>query len=641
MGREFFFSRSLGLMPFPWTARLLAAGAVVVYVLQAWGYAHTQNSVLDEGDYLLKGLFFVRGVYRPFQDYGFWTNHMPLSFLIPGWVQAVFGPGLLVGRLYALALALIALAGVWAVARRLAGEWLAAVGLWMMALNPAVIKMYAVATSQVLIAAQLAWTLALTLGKERPRWQVIAGAALAGVLLLTRLNLAPIFPLLVLYIIWQHGLRTGLWAAAVGLIVIIAGHALFWPGILRMWAAWSPPQLTPFLDFWRPPAGQPTWSPTVEPAKRVFSFLLGLRFHFLAILGFAGMLIFGSRRAYWRDGVSWRAAVFSAAAYGVLVAAHAWASLGEHSHTEAALGSNYCVFCFPVYSSFYYILGVLLLLLVMTAWPWPGSSARGGAFVLFTLAAGTGIGYGAFREISDPMLRWRVPRLMTLLTTGRWVPSDIPLWDVLATRFGMPFEDAKRLIPAVAGFLAAAGILALAWFAARRLRRKGGRVSLGAAAFLAVVVAGAVLTPTLVLGGGYVTYDCSGNVIAAYDQAGRYLAEVIPPGSRVYWAGSLSPAPLLFLDNPQLLPPQMNQSYSLRLSGEDDAHRRYGFWSPTIARAWLADADYAVVSVRNYTGWLQEALEASGEFGELLPTDPVAPCQADSFLRVFVRLEQP
>jgi hypothetical protein len=124
-------------------------------------------------------------------------------------------------------------------------------------------------------------------------------------------------------------------------------------------------------------------------------------------------------------------------------------------------------------------------------------------------------------------------------------------------------------------------------------------------------------------------------VIAAYEMAGMQLAEIIPPDSRVYWQGSLSAVPLLSLDTPQILPGQINLDYTLRLSGADDEHLRFGFWSEPLAQAWLAQADYAIVAERYYKGWLRDALEDPTRFVELSPTTPLAPCDETSYLRVF------
>jgi hypothetical protein len=76
----------------------LAFAGGFVYILHALLIAHTKTSFLDEGLYLYKGYLFVNGLQTPFADYGVWTNHAILSFLIPGYIQKLFGPGLQTGR---------------------------------------------------------------------------------------------------------------------------------------------------------------------------------------------------------------------------------------------------------------------------------------------------------------------------------------------------------------------------------------------------------------------------------------------------------------------------------------------------------------------------------------------------------------
>jgi hypothetical protein len=623
----------------PWLVRGVAIFGVLVYLAQAWQFAHTQTSLMDEGEYLLKGLYFVRGVYTPYQDFGFWTNHMPLSFLIPGFVQAVFGPGLLTGRMYALVLNFLLVLGIWLTARRIGGRWVGAGAVWGLALNPAVIKMYSTATSQILVAAMLAWVFFFALGPGRKRWHLWLGSGLAAVLLLTRINLAPVLPLLLLYIAWEYGWKDGLRAAGVALLVVAAGHVFYWPGILRMWAAWAPPGLTPFLAPFRPPEGLPFWNPTMENTSRVLSFLFAVRYHFIALLGLLIPLLAwpGTRR--WRENPRFKTAVFLWTLFLVLLLAHGWASLGVHAQTDAALGSDYCVFCFPIYTSFFSIAGILLLALAITAWPRQLRLPQQVAIAVFIPLLTTAVGYGAYRQLSISVLRWRIPRLRTLLQTGRWEPGEVALWDFLANRIGISFEESKRLVPAALGFLAGAAILLAAYLAFRWLRKRGSW-SFGTAALLVLLAAGMLLSPTLVLGAGYTNYDCSGDIIAAYESAGRYLVETIPPGSAVYWQGGLSSAPLVYLDQPVLYPPQVNADYTLRLTGSQEDLLRFGFWTEAAAQEWLAGSDYALVAERYFQGWLADALNGE-EFIELAPTPELAPCQEASSIRVFQRVFQP
>jgi len=109
-------------------------------VFQMFVFAHTQESVLDEGAYLYKGYLFATGQYTIYQPYGPWSNHMPLAFLIPGYVQQFFGPGIRTGRYFSIFLTGLTLLGVWLLARRLGNKWWAAAAMLVIAIDPALLK---------------------------------------------------------------------------------------------------------------------------------------------------------------------------------------------------------------------------------------------------------------------------------------------------------------------------------------------------------------------------------------------------------------------------------------------------------------------------------------------------------------------
>lgn len=621
---------------------LLARGTALLggflALARVWGFTQTQNSLMDEGEYLLKGLFFVTGQYRPFQDYGVWTNQMPLAFLIPGWVQQIFGVGIQTGRGYAFTLNALILIGLFFLARRVArmagqgptsAAWLAAGAVWAYALNTAILKMYSTTTSQVLITAMLVGILLLILGENRPFWQIVLGGGLSGMMLMTRLNLAPALPFILGYIFWQHGKRAGFAAVGGMALPILIGHAAFWPGILRAWAAWVPLRA---LAPWRPPDGQPFWSPVGDWDSRVLSFLFAIRYHFVALVGLLGGVVWGWN---WKTLVARRAALFLSALFLILLAAHAWASLGIHAQTDNALGNDYCIFCFPVYTSFFSILGLLLGVLWLASHPWTAHRWQDFLAGLGVLVLTTGVGYGAYKDIGETIARWRIPRMKTFFASGTSEPG-IPLWDFLDTRFHLSFELSKRVLPTLAGAVVGGALILLAFWLSRQVgRMMGTRASVGAGALTGLLALGLVLSPTKVLGAGYTNYDCRANVIASYEAGGKHLAEIIPAHARVYWEGSLSSVPLLYLDAPQLLPGQINLDYTLRLSGVDDDHLRFGFWTETLAQNWLAQADYAIVAERYYKGWLRDALDDPTRFVELTPTAPLAPCDENSALHIF------
>jgi hypothetical protein len=614
----------------PWLAGALTLAGGVLFLVQSWIYAHTQASLLDEGAYLLKGYLFASGQYWPYQDYGPWTNHMPLAFLIPGYVQELFGPGLRTGRYLAIVLSLLILIGIWIVVQRLGGKWWAALAVWALALNPAVIKLYSLANSQSLLACMFVWTMVLVLGEARPTWQLLGGSVLAGLMMMTRVNLAPVLFLVIAYILWAYGWRAALLAALAGFLPLLVGHALYWPAILRIWAHWVPADVLPFLRPFAHPAGSdPTWNPLVTPDSRVTSFFHGFRFHFVALVGALSALLLWPGRKNWKSPWHFRMAVFLSVLLVMMFLFHMW----------AALGKDYCVFCFPVYLSFFTFLGLILLVVSFHAWAQDLPFWRQALVSLVIVGMAAGLGYSAFAEVGDkllPVLDLQVPRM----GSNRILPGTVPLGALLQNRYGMEAlaleQLARRVLPGLAGLLTGLLLLLGAGLAVMGFRSKGSNAKTSSAslALVSFLGLGFLLSPTIVLGGGYNTYDCSGDVIAGYEAAGEHLAGLIPAGSRVYWRGGNSAVPLLYLEGVEIYPAQINGDYSLRKGGDPDALARYGFWSEELARQWASEADFILIEERLFGGWLGELVEAGGH-NELRETPNTVPCRGNSSIHIY------
>ncbi len=651
-------SRLRTLLATGWLPAVLAAAGAAIYLLQSWQYAHNQASVLDEGLYLYKGWLFASGRYVPFQDNGPWTNHMPLSFLIPGWFQVIFTPGLRTGRMLAILLGLLTLLGLWLLARRLGsnfglhagdarqngGMWWGAGAIWAVALNPAIIKIFSLMASQGLAACMLIWVLVLTIGPGRPAWQLLLGAALAGAVPLTRINLLPVLPLLLIYLAWEYGWKTGLAAAAAGGLVFIGGHLLYWPGILRMWAPWFPPSLTPFLDPWRrPPGVLPGWRPQFALTSRLMSFFQGLRYHFVPLVGSAAFILLWPR--HWFNRPQMRASLFLFSLFGSLFLMHAWASLGQ----------NYCVFCFPVYLSFFSLSGILLIAASAGAWN-REARVRAPVLALFLLLLAIGIGFSAFDVLGPALVTQPLVRRVMLLELPRVAGvGGLPLWGLIANRYGMDYEAVIRQgqlwgrigASISVAILAAIAILLAAryWSGGLTKRQDLGSdrsPSFGTRMLWLLLVAGFIFSPVSLLGGGYRTYDCGGDVIAAYEAAGAHLRSQVSAGSRVYWAMASSPVPLLYLPDIEIFPAQLNGVYSFKRGGEPQRLAAFGLWNQALAETWAAQAEVILIpgSVFQDPGqaWLLAMVE-SGAFDELAPTPPVHPCSPRSQLHLFLRVK--
>lgn len=604
------------LLARPVMAYWLAGAGALVYLAQSYYYLFTLRSILDEGLYLVKGYYYALGIYEPFQDYGFLTNHMPLSFTIPGWVQAAFGPGLATGRWYAFVLGGLALAGLWLAARRVGGRWWAAAAVWALALNPALVKAYSVSFSQVLVAVLVAWTLALAVGREQPIWQSVLAGVLAAITVMVRINMAPLLALLVLYAYWQHGRRAGLALTLSALVTLVLVHAVYWPGILRLWAYWIPEGLLPFLEpfyspwrkyetfvaspfsWWNRHLDDPMWDMFQAAAD-------GLAFNFLAIAGIITNVLLWPRRQDWGDW-AFKLAVFLNAAYLTLFGIHAWAALSGNSCT---------FFCFSGYLAFFN--GIALLALVATAPYWRRNPAgwRRTALLALIIGLGLGVGHAAADQIGLALAEFPLPR------SGG---EPVPLWGPLEAKFGWSIEDSWVIVPSLLG-LGLGVLLALAaWWRSRR----GANSSVAYSAMAGLLIISQVLGPTVLFGGGDQTLDCGGDVVANYAAAGEDLAALLPENATVYYDAANSPVILLYLGGVGIYPPQMNNVFSFADIGGpqvNDELLRFGYWNPDWAAQWRAEADFVLVEGRHYADW--EADIEAGRYDIRYVSDPVEACR--------------
>ena len=605
---------------------VLALLGGVAYSIHAWGHVHGQVSVIDEGLYLFKGFQFALGNYQPFQDYGPLTNHMPLSFLIPGWVQVLFGAGLRTARYYALSLGILIVVGLWVASRRFTGPWMAAVGIWAVALNPALVKIFSQATSQVLVAAMLIWSLALTLGDGRKPWQLFLGTLLGGLIALTRINMVPFLLLLIAYIFWQHGRKSGYWSLITGVAIVLLGHAVYWPDILKLWAKWMPASLTPFLNSFRETAGgEPVWGPINLSGSRFGVLFSSLRLHLLSALGLISFwLVFQYNSKNRERKTDLKIGLFLSVLYLTLMTMHIWASLGM----------KYCPFCLNNYFAFFHLAGLLLLILTGKYALRMTSSFRGVALVLILIFVPIVFGVTLDSSLSESLLETQVPRLSNL----RLEPGTISLLYTIKSKFRLTSDEiitwTNLLLNAIMiGF--ALVFLYYAVMVVRYRERFVKRNYLGA--FLGAFIGIELALATIVFGNTYRDYDCGKNIITAHEKVGEYLVERIPADSLVYWGVGRSPVPLLYLSNVKTFPPQLNGDYTLRGGGDSDELLRFGYWNDQLAINWLANADYIMVEERNYSSTVAEFLDPSN-YDEFEPTAPTDPCREDSSILVFRRI---
>jgi hypothetical protein len=612
-------------------ALVLALIGAAVYLASSIHFANTQRSTIDEGLYLYKGYLFTKGIYHPFQDYGPRTEYSPLSYLIPGYIQLWFGPGLLTGRIFAIIVGILALLGLWAAGRKLAGPWWAAVAVWAVALNPAIIRFYSFGLSQGLVTCLLMWMLFLVLGRNRSAWQTSLSAVLAGIILLTRQNMAPVLPILLVYIFWQFGRKQGLISTLASVSVLIVGNVVFWPGILVAWAPWLPASLTPFLDAWRLPEGvTPALNFQPNGVTRLYTLLEGLRFHFVSLVGsIVGLVLWPARKA-WKSEQQFRSGAFLAVLFFLLLGLHIWAGLGL---SGINYGNAYTV---NPYLAFFTFVGYLLTITVFSNFQRQVSTAKQIVLSVVIILISTSVGYGSFLSTGDFLLHIRIPRIWSFITTGKILPG-VPIWDTLANKYGIAYNTSLRMLPLLAGLLCGSLVLLAGFAIWSFLKHKKVLQFYSYGVIIAVVflLAGIILSPTVALGGGFVQWECNMNVIKTYEQTGGFLASNLSQSDLVYWDGGNAVAILLYVPGIQIFPQQLDDQWNFFHGGDSNALASLGLWNDELAKLWRDKANVVIIQQVDFSGW-QSYLDKSG-FVEIQPLKAPLDCEPDTFLRIFIR----
>lgn len=604
-----------------WLPLVLAGVGAILYLIQALVYAHTTVSSLDEGSYLIKGMFYLNGVYQPFEPYGPLTNKAPFAFLIPGFAEYIFGAGLRTGRYFSIFLGLLTILGVWITARRWAGSWLAAGTVWVFALSPMIIKLHARAVSEVIIAGILAWICVLILDEKRPLWQVVLASVLAAVAVFTRQNMAPILPFLILYIFWQHGKQKGIWALIAGSMVFLAFHILYWPRVMTIWAPWLPESLTPFLNQFRIPTDSvPVWDPSIDFWNRLNSFFQGIRYHFIPILGSIFGLMLLPLRNEGRAVPAMRAAFFLAVSYFILVFMHGWAAIASQYESYS------CVFCFSNYLGFFDPLGILFFVIAFAhGWNQNPNRAVQILTVFVVLVVSTGIGFSLFEQVGDGLLN--LPLVPRFRSEGF---GFVAIVDALTQGLDMPLALVKRWVSSSLGFLAGLSVLLAAFFIWKK--RNESRFAL--ILVNSFLVTGFLFSPILHLGES--KRDCQIDIIRSHEQLGAYLASIIPPESLVYWDGGNAYTPMIYVPKARIFPPQINDGYTFHIGGDPDVLYYFSHWNSELDSRWRDEADIFIIEAKRYANW--KDFLTPQEFQEFAKPVNSPSCNAGAELRIFQRL---
>jgi len=606
-----------------------------IYIMQSLYAIYTLRSPMDEGNYVLKGLYYASGQYVPYQPYGFIANKMPMSFLIPGWILQFFEPGIIATRIYAFVLSILFLIGLFLLIRRESNYFLALLSVWVFALNPVLIKTFAMAISQGLIACLLVWSFVLYFGKNRTLLQILAGSLLTGFVIMSRENMIPVLVFLWIYIFLRH--RNRFWITFFfSLAPIIFFHILYFPNILTNWIKWIPfSGIRQILYNWLNIV-MPKTIPTPESLPPLFSrltaFFEGIKINLWIFLSYllANALLFTKRIKERKFEILSLSVLFF-----ILVSMHIWASIGK----------DYCIYCFQNYLSFFNFLGLLIFALAFFEWngepfkhpKWVVGGLSLLSFITITLSSYKEMYRSTiFLWLDQYFWKFPLPRIKDF----RLAEGTMNIKAILINKFGWDLEVALKIIFPIFSVALVLIVIFLIGICLFKIWQK--KLNIGStgnswnAFILFFLLLALIISPTFLGGNTLYSFQCQNNVLDSFTEAGKVLAKTIEPGSTIDWRSSDSPLLLLYLQNIKLHPPQLNNLYSFENSKDTDLLERMGMWNEELAEQWLLNSDYLIVSPRDINDDL--ALQLQQYYEMAVPTIFLYSCDGQTMnLRVYRR----
>ncbi len=600
--------------------------AVAIYIIQGIYAAHHMQPMMDEGTYLLKGLFFLKGKYIPYQTYGFVMNKPLFSFYSLGLSQ-LLEPGLRFGRYFSILIGTGVLLGLWLTIKRLFNIQWASFIVFFSAISSAIILYSTRAMTQVVTSLFIIWILYFILGKDRKDWQLYIGGVLAALLPITRQNLLPLYLLILLYLIWEHG-RKGWYTVIQSLVISSIFIIVFWPGLFSTYVTtFLPDQISNrVLGFFKIEFLQDAASvvDTAMPDLGIFSkamiFFQGYR-NFLVPITASLLLLLSLPYKKILTTKNGKVVVFLLISYLSMVALHYLAVV-----INDVFFNN-----FPTYLAFFWPIGMVIIPYTFTL-PDRTIDRNKVLLIAFILIFFVSIGFSLFEITSDYLLHLEVPRIRQM----RFLPGTTDITSILGNKFDLPYyNDQRYLIGAISGFIAGLFFLLLSLVLGSIIKRKF-KIGISWTIMTSVLLFSLVISPTRYFSGDSTIFICTeGDILAAQEEVADQVNSVIPPKSLVYLE-SITPISLLYIPDVRIFPPQANSMFYFIKGGVDEELLKYGYWNESLAQKWRVQADYLILGDERGRSIEETVVKTAPEkYSFMLETSSTVPCKIGTNLRIY------
>ncbi|MBI4561322.1 MAG: glycosyltransferase family 39 protein [Candidatus Rokubacteria bacterium] len=213
---------------------LLIGGAALAFVAEAARAIVFTDSWVDELVFVAGDHGFVTGKFVLYAG-GFQTNYPPVGFLVIGLIQALAGPSFYVGRIVSAVVAGAGLALTAYTAARLGGRQAAILAVWLTVSTGFIVRYLVTATPYSLVLLFVTAAVVAQVSTLPTNWKDILSGAFMSLAMMTRQDMAILFILLILYLVWvDRSVRAALVAGLSGRAVAGLIAAPFLPEVLRV-----------------------------------------------------------------------------------------------------------------------------------------------------------------------------------------------------------------------------------------------------------------------------------------------------------------------------------------------------------------------------------------------------------------------
>jgi hypothetical protein len=295
--------------------------------------------------------------------------------------------------------------------------------------------------------------------------------------------------------------------------------------------------------------------------------------------------------------------------------------------------TDFCVHCFSAYQAFYTTAGFFFILIVFSNGIHP-SPWRLPVLLVALLFFAANLGLYYYQRWGNWLLDTiQVPRLNRIIRGGEF--SAISLRDVLTYTLNLAPDLQKRIVPAFAAIFLGLILIISVWLIHRFLLQKKspGRYSLANVVLAVCLLMGTVFPAVLKSPTG--NERCATNFLTYYEEAGRTLSNLVPPGSLIYWNGSgRQLAFMLYMKDIKIFPPQIHAGGGYAI-GESDHLLRFGLYNEVLDKQWRDSADILMIWDTYFTKEVRAFFDQPRY--ERVPFDMGNLAQCEDELHVFRR----